>query len=79
MLMRGAPPMTALLRRLFLPGDRVPASKAYVEVDATTWVPLRRLSLARGERFPSPEHKGSFFTVPDNSDNSAPERGLPGC
>jgi hypothetical protein len=68
--------MTALLRRLFLPGDRVPASKAYEEVDATTWVPLRRLSLARGDHVPPPEHPGSFFTVPVGSEDSATDSGF---
>jgi hypothetical protein len=63
--------MTALLRRLFLPGECVPASRAYEEVDATTWKPLRRVALARGERFPPPEHRGSFFTVPDGAEQVA--------
>jgi hypothetical protein len=63
--------MTALLRRLFLPGENVPASRAYVEVDANTWEPLRRVSLARGERFPPPEHRGSFFTVPVGAEEVA--------
>jgi hypothetical protein len=63
--------MTALLRRLFLPGEHVPASKAYEEVDANTWVPLRRVALLRGDRFPPPEHPGSFFTVPVGADTSS--------
>jgi hypothetical protein len=63
--------MTALLRRLFLPGERVPASRAYEEVDADTWTPVRRLALRQGEQFPPPEQPGTFFTVPVQGEQNA--------
>jgi hypothetical protein len=62
------PTMTSRFDVQFRPGDRAPASKAYVELDPFTWNPVRRLLVARGEVFPATKDQGGFFTPLDALD-----------